>query len=175
MPSIDFVQMSDQELSDIVAFITTYPPVDTEVPPVRLGPLGVILAATGPMSFSADRIAHQTPHAAVPPRAEVSTEFGSHLAGVCVGCHRESLAGGPIVGGDPSWAPAGNLTPHADGLAGWTLTDFRRVLLQGTRPDGSPIRTPMDGMVPFAQNMTDVEIEALWAYLQSIPPAPTPQ
>jgi hypothetical protein len=79
------------------------------------------------------------------------------------------------LGGDPSWPPARNLTPHADGLAGWTLDDFRRVLFQATRPDGTPIRAPMDAMVPFAENMTDVEIEALWAYLQSAPPAPTPR
>jgi len=175
MPAIDFMMMSDQELSDIVAYLGSLPPVDAAVPEVRFGPVGRILVATGQLPFSADAIEHNAPHAALPPSATVSVEFGRHLAGVCVGCHGPDLAGGPVVGGDPSWPPARNLTPHVDGLAGWTLADFRRVLLQATRPDGTPVQTPMDGIVPFAENMSDVEIEALWTYLQSLPPEPTPR
>lgn len=176
MPSVDFMLMSDQELSDIISFIRTYPPVDAQVADVRLGPLGIFLAATGPLSFSADVIeSHQTAHPALPPNSAISIEFGRHLAGVCVGCHGQNLAGGPIRGGDPSWPPAGNLTPHVDGLAGWTLADFRRVLLEATRPDGTSIQVPMDGMVGFGQNMTEVELEALWMYLRSLPPVTTPE
>ena len=47
MPSEDFQKMSDQELSDIVAFIRSRPPVDNVVPPVRFGPIGKVLIATG--------------------------------------------------------------------------------------------------------------------------------
>jgi hypothetical protein len=31
----------------------------------------------------------------------------------------------------------------------------------------------MSSMSVFAQRMTDVELEAIWAYLQSLPPEPT--
>lgn len=176
MPSVDFERMSDQELSDIVAYIRSLPSVDAEVPPVRLGPIGRILAATGQLPLSADLIESQNaPHAALPPAATASAEFGSHLAGVCVGCHGADLAGGPIVGGDPAWPPARNLTPHADGLAGWTFEDFRRVLVDGIRPDGAEIQVPMANIRPFAVNMTDVEMQALWAYLQSVPPVASPE
>ena len=172
MPSEDFQLMSDQELSDIVAYLGALPPVDNDVPEVRLGPLGRVLMAMGQIYFSADIIeSHTADHPAVPPSPEVSAEFGRHLAGVCTGCHGVDLAGGRVPGGDPSWPPAANLTPHSDGLAGWTLDDFRRVMLQGVRPDGSSIREPMTSVMPYAANMTEVEMEALWTYVQGATPA----
>ncbi len=174
MPSEDFLRMSDQELSDIIAYIRSMPPVDREVEPVRLGPLGKLLVATGQIHFSADLVGeHHTAHASTPPPAEVTLEFGAHLAAVCTGCHAMNFAGGPIPGGDPSWVPAANLTPHGEGLAGWSYEDFARAMRDGRRPDGAEIRAPMSFMTPFANNMTDVEMQALWLYLQSLAPRPT--
>jgi mono/diheme cytochrome c family protein len=170
MPAEDFQRMSDQELSDIVFFVQSQPPVDNEVPRVRLGPLGKVLLATRALPLSADLIeSHDAPHRATPPPAEVSVEFGRHLAGVCVGCHRQDLAGGPIVGGDPSWVPARNLTPHATGLAGWSFEQFVTAMREARRPDGTTIGTPMTAIVPYAQQMTETEIRALWTYLQALP------
>jgi mono/diheme cytochrome c family protein len=174
MPSEDFQRMSDEELSDIVAYIRSQPPVDNAIPPVSLGPLGKILVATGQLPLSADRIpSHEAPHTLFPPTAEVSAEFGAHLAGICSGCHGEDLSGGPIAGGDPSWVPARNLTPHEDGLAGWTYEQFVRAMREGVRPDGTPLQAPMTLVASYAQNMTDVELQALWAYLQSVPAVPS--
>ena len=176
MPAEDFQLMSDQELSDIIAYIRSMPPVDNEVPPIRLGPLGKVLMATGELVLSADLIGtHATAHLEFPPDAEVSAEFGRHLAGVCSGCHGADLSGGPIPGGDPSWAPARNLTPHEDGLEGWSYEDFSTAMLSGRRPDGSDLVAPMTLMLPYAQGMTEVELQALWAYLESVPSVPDPE
>ncbi len=176
MPSEDFQLMSDRELSDIVAYLRSKPPVDNEVPEPALGPLGKFLIATGDMPLSADVIeSHDSTHRRFAPAAEVSVEFGRHMAGICTSCHRQNLAGGPIPGGDPSWAPARNITPHEDGLAGWTYEDFRRAMTEGRRPDGTDVLLPMTLVLPYAQRMTDVEMQALWAYLQSVPPAPSPE
>jgi len=176
MPSEDFLRMSDQELSDIIAYIQSMPPVDNRVPDIRLGPLGRILVATGEIHLSADMIGtHDTPHPVLPPPAEVTVEFGRHLGGVCVGCHGMTLTGGKIAGGDPSWVPAANLTPHPDGLAGWTYEDFARAMRDGVRPDGSEIQPPMTFVTPAAQQMTEVELQALFMYLQSLTPQPTPR
>ena len=176
MPSEDFQRMSDQELSDIVAYIRSMPPVDGEVARPSWGPLGKVLIATGEMIPSVERIAnHAAPHPVEPPVAEPSAEFGKHLAGVCTGCHHENFAGGPIVGGDPAWPPSRNLTPHAEGLASWTYEDFVRLMRNATRPDGTPIKPPMTLIMPYAQRMTDTELQALWAYLRTVPPAPTNQ
>jgi mono/diheme cytochrome c family protein len=174
MPSEDFLRMSDQELSDIIAYIRSVPPVDREMAPVRLGPLGRFLVATGQLHFSADRVGeHHAPHVPLPPPEGVSLEFGQHLAAVCTGCHAMNLAGGKIAGGDPSWVPAANLTPHAEGLAGWSYEDFATAMREARRPDGSAILEPMSFLVPFANNMTEVEMQALWLYLQSLEPHPT--
>ena len=173
MPAQDFLRLSDQELSDVIAYIQAQPPVDNEVPKSSLGPLGKILVATSQLPPPAEAISdHRGEHPAVPPPAGVSNEFGAHLAATCVGCHSMNLAGGPIVGGDPSWPPARNLTPHATGLAGWTYEQFVAALRDGTRPDGTKLLVPMTFVQPYAQQMTDVELRALFTYLQSLPPTP---
>ena len=175
MPSSDYQRMSDQELSDVVAYIRSQPVVDNAVPPVTLGPLGKILMATGNLPLSADMIAdHQSAHAVAPPASEATAEFGAHLAGVCSGCHGEDFAGGPVVGGDPSWPPAANLT-SAGSLSGWTQEQFAALLRTGKRPDGTEVMEPMSWMMPYANRMTDTEVAALWTYLGTVPAAETPR
>jgi mono/diheme cytochrome c family protein len=174
MPAEDFRLMSDQELADVVAYVRSAPPVDNEVPPVRLGPLGNVLVATGALPLAALVMeSHDEPHPDLPPVAEVSLEFGRHLSGVCTGCHRADFSGGPIAGGDPSWVPARNITPHEEGLARWSYDDFVAAVTEGRRPDGSEVQAPMTLIFPYARNMTEVEMQALWAFLQSVPPRPT--
>jgi mono/diheme cytochrome c family protein len=171
MPSVDFQHMSDQELSDIVSYIRSLPPVDHTVPRSTFGPLGSILVATGQIQLPATMIAsHTTPHDVFPPAETATAAFGAHLASICTGCHGAQLAGGPIAGGDPSWPPARNLTPDATGLKGWTYEQFAAALTQGRRPDGTKLRAPMSEIVEYAKGMNDVEVRALWSYLQSIPP-----
>jgi mono/diheme cytochrome c family protein len=174
MPSADFFEMSDQELSDIVTLIRSKPPVDAEVPRPKLGPLGNVLTATGKMLVSAELKAdHRAPHPSLPPAEGDTVEFGKHLLAVCSGCHGENFAGGPIRGGDPKWPPARNLTPHADGLKGWSYEDFAAALKQARRPDGTPLRAPMSEMVSFAQRSSETELKATWRALQALPPLPT--
>jgi mono/diheme cytochrome c family protein len=171
MPSVDFQRMSDQELSDIVSYIRSLPPVDNTVPTSTFGPLGKILVATGKMQFSASLIAsHTTPHLVYPPAESASAEFGKHLTSICMGCHGADLSGGPIAGGDPSWPPARNLTPDATGLKSWTYDQFEAALTASRRPDGTVLRSPMKEVAGYGKSMTDGERRALWAYLQSLPP-----
>jgi cytochrome c553 len=173
MPSEDFQLMSDQELSDIVAYITSLPPVDNEVPAPAWGPIGKMLIATGKLPLAAEHLAAGGAHPVSPPPTAVSVEFGKHMAATCMGCHSANFAGGPIVGGDPSWPPARNLTPHADGLANWTYAQFDTAMRQGVRPDGTPLKPPMTFITPYAKNVTEVEMQALWTFLQSLPPTAT--
>jgi mono/diheme cytochrome c family protein len=171
MPSEDFLLMSDQELADIIAYIQAQPPVDRTMPETELGPLGKVLLATGQMRLTARLPGiHQLTHAEYPPAAMVSVEFGRHLAGVCTGCHKADLTGGPIVGGDPSWPPASNLTPASTGLGAWTYAQFQDAMRLGKRPDGSAIAPPMSILIPYAQQMSETELEAIWMYLQSLSP-----
>lgn len=174
MPSEDFFSMSDQELSDIVTYIRSMPPVDATVPAPTFGPVGTMLAATGTIVLSADQEpANATIHAPIPPQAANTREFGEHLSKVCTGCHRHDLDGGPIPFGPPDWAPAGNLTPHEEGLAGWAFEDFDSTMRTGKRPDGTALLPPMDLMAKYASEMDEVEMQALWTYLQSLEAKPT--
>lgn len=174
MPSMDYREMSDHELSDLVAYVQSVPPVDNVVPDVTFGPVGTMLVATGQIQISAEILPHDKPHAVEPP-AENSPDFGKHLVAVCVGCHNPDLTGGPVVGGDPSWPPALNLTPHADGLAGWTYEDFVTAMREGKRKNGQALRTPMAQMANYAKNITEPEMKAMWSYLQSVPAKPSPK
>lgn len=170
MPAQDFKYIPDQDLSDIVAYIRSLPPVDRETPPRALGPLGTVLIATGQLPLSPDLIgAHDQAHDVRPPAEEVSAEFGRHMAVVCMGCHGDDLAGGKQPGGDPAWPAAGNLTSHPDGAGSWTLEQFRAFMREGVRPDGTRAGPPMAEMVAYTNRMTDTEVEALWTYLRSIP------
>ena len=169
MPSQDFQEMTDQELSDIVLFLRSQPPVDNEVAQLKLGPVGKMLIATGKLPLSADLIPRDKPHAVSPPQPKPTVEFGRHLAATCTGCHQSDLSGGTIVGGDPSWPPAANLTPGPAGIGDWSLADFTRALREGKRPDGSALRQPMANVTTYTRKMTETELEALWSYLRSVP------
>lgn len=172
MPSKDFFNMSDRELSDIVSYIRSLPAVNKEVPAVTLGPVGKVLVATGQLQLSAEvhPTQHVIEHAPLPPAAVADATFGKHLAQTCTGCHGAKFAGGPIIGGPPDWPPAANLTPT--GLAGWTYDDFVRALKEAKSKNGVALREPMAAMQKFAKNMTDTELQALWAYIKELPPQP---
>jgi len=173
MPSKDFFATSDRELSDIVTYIRSLPNVDKEVPTWTFGPLGNVLMATGKIEISAavHPTKHRIDHVIEPPAATPDATYGKHIAQTCTGCHRANFAGGPIAGGPPDWPPAANITPT--GLAGWTYEDFLRALREGKGKTGAPLREPMASMPKFAKNMTDTELQAMWAYIQTLPPAPT--
>lgn len=173
MPSEDYAAMSDRELSDLISYIRSLPPVDNTVPDPTFGPVGTMLLASNTIRLSAEHIEHQAPHLVEPP-TEDSPGFGKHLVTVCIGCHNPQFTGGPVPGGDPAWPPALNLTPHADGLAGWTYEDFVKAMREGKRKNGAELRVPMKNMVVYAKHITEPELKAMWAYLQSLPPLPTP-
>lgn len=160
----------------LLAYLRTVPPVDKEVPAPTFGPVGLMLMATGQIQLSATLLAdHQKAHVAEPPQELPDAEFGKHLANVCSGCHRADLGGGLVPGGDPAWPAAANLTPHRDGLAGWTYEDFHRALLEGKSKDGRMLAAPMSQFPKIAAKMSEVELQALWAYLQTVAPTPDRQ
>src|SRR5262245_11411313 len=166
MPTEEFVNLSDHELSDIVAYIQSRPPVDRTMKPVSISPVFSFVVGFGSSALAAYTIDHEKPHAVEPPVEAASVELGAHIAQVCRGCHGEHLSGGKIAG-DPNMPIVANLTPHETGLKGWTEADFIRALREGKRKDGTDILPQMPWKA-YGQ-MKDVELKALWAYLQTIP------
>ena len=172
MPSTDYYRISDEDLSKMIAYLQTVPPVDqTEMwPEPAPGLVGRMLLATNQLPYAAALIDHTTP----PPvsvTVAVSAEYGSYLATTCTGCHGMDLAGGPIVGAPPDYPPAANLTP-AGNLANWTQEEFLNTLRTGETPEGKQLN-PNYMPWPITLQMSDDELAAIWLHLQTMPAVET--
>ena len=173
MPAEAYIHLTDSELGDIIAYLQSLPPVDRKIPPRTLGPVARALLAFGQPLIPAERI----DHAATGGSGDAPTTglaLGAHLIKVsgCDSCHQADLAGGKIPGADPSWPPAGNLTPHPEGLDRYSAATFDEVMRSGKKLDGTQIDPSMMPWTAYAK-MTNEEISALWAYLQTVEPKPT--
>ncbi|MDR3388690.1 MAG: c-type cytochrome [Rudaea sp.] len=175
MPSHDYSGLSDADTADLIAYIAARPPVDREVPPPLAGPLARVLFLLDRMplieALQIDQhAAHRSDIEAAP-----TVEYGAYLAmSACGGCHGEHFSGGRVPGTPPSFPAAQNLTPDpVTGIGKWSKADFHTALRQGRRPDGSTLDPFMPW--PALAQMTDLELDALWAYLQTLPPRPQGQ
>lgn len=161
MPSDQYHVLSDADLGAIVAFARSLPPIDTTLPGSEIRPLGRALFISGQRSLvAAASIDHAAPRPA-PPAIDVSPEYGGYLAAVagCARCHGPGLTGGKGPG-----VPASNIT--AAGLRDWSDADFLRVMRTGRRPDGRAVDASMPW--PYFAQMTDLELRAIWRFLQAI-------
>ncbi|MFB6372563.1 MAG: cytochrome c [Bradymonadaceae bacterium] len=171
MPSYEFAELAATDLADLTAYLKTIPAVDSTVPPIVLGPIFrfVYLSGQYPL-IAADIIDHEAPFPDKPdPSAQV--EMGKYLSTGCTGCHGPGLSGGKIPGTPPDFPAAANLTPDESGLADWDRQQFQTLMKSGTRPDGRKLDEQYMPWQNIGQ-MTDAELDAIWAYLQSLPPKP---
>ena len=169
MPSADYYYLSDQDLSDIIAYVKNVPPVDRIGASSIVRPVGRILLGAGVLSslLNAEEIDHQAARPAA-PEPGVTVAYGAYLVkpGGCLACHGADLAGARSP--DPASPPAPNLT-RGGHLTEWTEADFITALRTGATPDGHGIEArwmPWPGMA----NYTDEELKAIWLYIQSLPP-----
>lgn len=170
MPSTDYARFTEADMGDLIAFLKSVPPVNRARVPISVGPVARTLLVVGKIQLAADVIDHPKlrPDAVVPG---VTVEYGRYLAAGCTGCHGPNLSGGKIDIGPPDWPPAANLTPDSSGrLAKWSEADFIAALRTAKRPDGSELNPVMPRA--FGQ-LNETEMRALWAYLRTLPAAPT--
>lgn len=169
MPSHEFTGLSDEDLGAIIAWTRSLPPVTNTLPPMKIGPLARGLHTAGELVlYPAERIDHTAAHPVrVVPAPDA--QYGKYMAAGCMGCHGATYSGGKIAGAPPEWPAAGNLTPT--GMKAYGEASFIAALRTGRRPDGTAIRPPMDPKMTGV--MTDVELKAIWAFLQTLPPRAT--
>jgi cytochrome c553 len=172
MPSQQHYTMSDEDLGALLAYIQSLPPVDNILPELQLALFPRLMYVAGPMDFlvPAELIDHNAPRPPAPERG-VSAEYGAYLAGLCSLCHGPGFSGGYIPGIPPAPGepPPLNLTP-AGALQHWTFEEFLTAMRSGVTPDGRRLR---DEFMPYQSlfgDMTDDEWEAIWLYLQTLPP-----
>ena len=167
MPSNEFAVLTDQDLSAIVAYARSLPPVRRPAPSSYAGPMLRTMYAVGQVKLlAAEEVAHSRAHDAS-VASEPTAAFGKYLASGCVGCHGDGLSGGKIPGAPPEWGPAANITPT--GIGKWSEADFARALRTARRPDGSAIDSTVMP-IRLLRQMDDVEMAALYAYLRTMQP-----
>jgi hypothetical protein len=63
-----------------------------------------------------------------------------------------------------------NITSHPkSGIGAWTDAEIRRALTHGVSRDGRAFKPPMDRQ-DFFSRMTDADLDALIAWIRTIPP-----
>lgn len=102
-------------------------------------------------------------------------EHGRYLValGDCAACHTQP--GQPAFsGGRPLPTPYGVFYPpnitfdRATGIGNWTEADFYRAMHDGVRPDGAYLYPAFP--FPSFTRLTRADVDAIWAYLRSVPP-----
>ena len=166
MPATDYSGLADADVADLIAYVSSVPGVDRDMPPPAAGPLmrTLFLLDKAPLVYALKVDQRATHVASMAPAA--TAEYGRYIAQGCTGCHGEHLAGGHVPGTPPSFPDARNITPA--GIGKWSKADFYAALRTGKRPDGSDIN-PFMPWKAFS-TLSDTELDALWAYLQTVPP-----
>lgn len=190
MPYWIFANMRDEDADAIVAYLRSIPAVQHEVP------------ANQPSTYYAYALPEgavpESTRAQDDPAYE-SAQRGRYLAGsvaTCMLCHTAPPADertGPIdvtrmfagkrkllavkMGRGLEDAPlieSFNLTPHANGIGGWTPLDVANVLRAGVAPSGLPTCDPMPSYYGGTfRGMREQDALDLGNYFTSLPPQDT--
>jgi mono/diheme cytochrome c family protein len=170
MPTAFYPILTPGDLDSIVAYLRSLTPVKNKVadPVYKIAlPHHVFPGAEKPYS-----------------QADLNDKLkrGFYLAtiGHCMECHTPfAPSGGPDFasslgkGGREFPGPWGisksrNITSHKTaGIADWTDAEIKTAITQGKRKDGTPLKGPM-GYQYYAK-MTDADLDAVIAYLRTIP------
>ncbi|HNB81817.1 MAG TPA: hypothetical protein PLP14_06955 [Chitinophagaceae bacterium] len=179
LPFMPFAELSDEDLTAVISFIRSQPPVHHEVKKNEFTFLGKAVMAFGMIKPEGTK---GTPPARVV--IDSTAEYGKYLCNYvanCVGCHTkrdmktgaflgESFAGGGYFEADQfsegKSFVSPNLTPDPETgiMNGWTETTFINRFHQGRIHKGSPM--------PWGSfsRINDLELKAIYRYLQSLKP-----
>jgi mono/diheme cytochrome c family protein len=177
IPFMPFQEMSDEDMTAVISYLRTLPPVKHEVPSSSYNLIGKIvktfvLKPSMPQTQPPKMVMHDT-----------SVAYGNymtHSVANCYGCHTDrdlrtgEFTGKPFAGG-LIFAPVPetfnrcfmtpNLTPDkATGrMADWELVTFMDRMHKGRLQKGSPM--PWG---PFSR-MDDNDLKAIYNYLRTVP------
>lgn len=177
MPSNYYSQYNNSDLGDLIAYLKQIPAVDNELGSRQIGFPGSIMG--GVIGFNDFTHVGDIDHAAVGAAQAASpaetAEYGHYLVQIamCSECHAPDLSGISGAAGQEG-PPAGpNLTPAGD-LGQWSQSDFLKAIHTGQTPDK---RSLNPDEMPWNRYgiMTDLDLHAIWLYLQSLPATPTAQ
>jgi mono/diheme cytochrome c family protein len=167
MPYQDFRSMSDEDLASVIVYIRSLEPVRNSLPKTHV-------------PFPLSRLIKSAPQ---PMKGPVVVDFpdpiarGRYLAqvGHCANCHTpKGKTGQPIPGmefaGGDQFGPnvvSANITPDPSGISYYDQKLFMQVLRTG-HVGARGLNAPMPWW--FFKNMSDDDLKALFAYLQTVKP-----
>ena len=177
MPYSAYKDMSDNDVRAVVAYLRTLPQVANEIPARKLAfPLNMVFSLFTPKRVPVSNVPD-------PPPGDPIV-LGKYLValGRCSECHTPFKSGGfepdmskYMAGGRPYSGPWGttysaNLTPDKETGLGEHADDEIIMLLRTGRHESEELRPPMSLLVPHLKQVTSEDLDAIVAYLRSIPP-----
>lgn len=186
-PYASYTRMTVTDLLDLKAWLDTYTPAGGNVADHALRFPWNIRRGLGLWKL---RYLDEKPVAAL-VQTDTRLERGRYLVeavGHCGECHTPRdvfggldtarwLAGGPSPESEPDSGPEGegkvpNLTPHENGLAGWSERQIARYLKTGFTPDYDTVGGSMVKVQENLARLSDADREAIAAYLKAVPALP---
>ena len=156
MPSETFQNLSDQEVSALIAMVRAQPRGGSETPRNSYGPIGRLGVVMGKFKTAPALVADYS--TMEPGRVGQQYEAGRRLAVLyCSSCHNADLSGKEVKPGESS--------PDLTIAGAYDLPAFKTLLRSGKPASGKKL--PMMGATAKSDlsHMTDEEIEQLHAYL----------
>lgn len=164
MPARAYWHFSDADVSAVIAYVKSVPPVDNDMGEKELKLMGQVLIGAGVLDvLSAEAIDHDASRPEAQSRS-ISASYGEYLVNTndCRQCHGEDLSGGHS--GEPGAPPGPNLAT----VAGWTKDGFATTMRTGVTPAGRQLNAEYMPWKEYSQ-MNDDDLEALFLYLESQP------
>jgi cytochrome c553 len=184
MPYFSYQHLSDEDARAVVAYLRSIPPYRQPKPRPENGPTFM-----QKMLFKIVGVQMHTPVADVgaPDRAD-KVAYGHYVARIaaCTECHSLTekgprqetdplyLAGSDQAFEDPGLGQtyARNLTPDPEtGLGNYDAAAIKQALRTGRRLDGKRMAPPMSVVIPHISGLAEDDMDALVAYLKSLPAA----
>lgn len=141
--------------------------------------LPIVALATGALVCALVFAPRTAPAASSEPVGNAQRGAYIFAAADCSGCHTDSKAGSPLLGGGlPMKTDFGvfytpNISPDkTNGLGAWTYQDFHRAMREGKGKNGEYLY-PAFPYTSFS-GMTEQDMADLWAYLKTVPASAQP-
>ncbi len=177
----NYGKLSEEDLYAIIAYLRTLPAIEHQVPES---------SSDFPMNFIINTIPAKAEFGTLPARSD-EVAYGRYLttAANCIECHSQAergqkVAGMEFAGGFEFPLPTGgivrstNITPDEDsGIGKWTramfIAKFKSYADSAYRPP-PVVPGEFNTFMPWTMyaGMTEEDLGAIFAYLQSLPPVP---
>lgn len=188
-PFMMYPHLSDEDLAAVIAYLRSDAPSLQASGVVRKSRQSFLARALFKIGVFKPLPFEGKPQPTPEPSDQLA--YGRYLATAryeCSSCHSASFetynvmepekSPGFMGGGNPipdlkfNYVSSRNITPDPEtGIGKWTREEFKVAIQNGIRPDKSPLTFNM----PRFSMLTDEEIDAIWAYLQTVPALNTSQ